>query len=267
MKTILVTGLDGSGKSTFFSKIIAAEVKDVVFIFVPHISLQPLEHGSMVYRCAEFVDKLSAEADFHKEPRLKALSVFAAMLLFRELVKHQVQPETRYVLCERHPVIDSGVYAHFYASKMDPAGIPQSLLEALDAKYNAELNHLLNLLPPSIHLKSATLSGRLAEVIYTWFHLAQKTSIDELAELFGVQSPDEIYFLHAAPEILAERLKERSRHEPHESPEVLHKLNAAYKSVLEQVQVEGQTIVEFINAESFSVLNQFADRMLNEINK
>jgi len=266
METILVTGLDGSGKSTFFSRLAAAKPAHVGILSVPHIDLAQLDSQQPVYRTAKFINELSAASDHGKEPRLKAMAIFSSMLLFRELVKAHVTPQITHLFFERHPLIDTGIYAKFYAEKMDPALLSPALLDALDANYSTELDHLLSLLPLSVSLSVKTRSGKLAQFIYQWFHVDKKDSVAELGNLFALPLPHKIYFLDASPETLYSRISGRERKEAHESQAVLAQLSPVYKLLLEKIKTSAACEVHTVNAGQLDQLDRFFETVLQHVN-
>jgi len=253
METILVTGLDGSGKSTFFSNLRALNNPHCSIVLVPHVDLTQLDSESITYLAAAFVNKLSEVADCENIVPFKALAMFSSMLLFKELAEAK---KTEFVFCERHPLIDTPIYAGFYASRLTPGCVHPEKLDELDATYRLELEHLVGLLPAE-YRKSGQHSATLLNFIYDWFHLRKKDSLRDLEWLFGVSLPSVIYFLKAAPEILFERIRNRERLEAHESIEVLSKLDSAYGLMFGAIRRNTKCRVITINAGSVASLTGF----------
>lgn len=263
METILVTGLDGSGKSTFFSNLRALQNPACEILLLPHIDLSLLPPGTLLHDTASFINTLSLKADETHQPPLKALALFSSMLLFRELMAAKKE-ETQIIFCERHPVIDTGIYAGFYAKLLAPGCVAEESLHTLDETYPRELQLLVSLLPEE-YRAAGSASAALLNFIYDWFHLRKKDSLAELSQLFGVPAPSRIYFLKAAPQILYDRIRNRNRLEAHESVEVLQRLDEAYDRLLAAVKKSGKSKVTIIDAGSVASLTGFFETMKQQL--
>jgi hydroxymethylglutaryl-CoA reductase (NADPH) len=253
METILVTGLDGSGKSTFFANLRALNNPHCSIVLVPHVDLSELHAQSIVYRTAVFINTLSEKSDQENNAPLKALALFSAMLLFKQLTEAKI---THFVFCERHPLIDTPIYAGFYAARLMPGCVSLDDTRKLDLQFNEELLYLITLLPAEYQSKE-NLCETLLNFIYDWFHLRKKDSLRDLEKLFGVSLPSRIYFLKASPQILFERIRNRERLEAHESIEVLTKLDVAYARMFDTIRKNTKCKVVNINAESVASLTGF----------
>ncbi|HTL83285.1 MAG TPA: phosphotransferase [Bacteroidia bacterium] len=263
MRTILVTGLDGSGKSTFFRKLAEARIYGTDIIHVPHINLSSLEKGSALHNAASFINELGIESDEKKQPALKALSIFGAMLLFPRLA-YADREEKQIIFCERHPLIDTIVYAGFYAKYADPSGMSKEIFSSIDERYHEALEYLVALLPGE-QKANGSLSSFLLSVIYHEFYEKKHTEHSTLKDFFGISLPDAIYFLDADASVLMNRLETRGRREPHEKKEVLTKLRVAYSEMLHALSKTGLCDVHFVNAEDFASLDRFATELIHSI--
>jgi thymidylate kinase len=254
MSVTLITGLDGSGKSTLLSKIAQFKTNNSIStLLLPHIDTQYLDAGSNIFKAAVFINKLSYQADIKNIPQLKALALFASMLLYKVLLANL---RAKTIFCERHPLIDTSIYAQFYAGKLAPGLVSEKVLRQIDTDFNFELTFLLHLLP----VKQDTHSGLTAffiDFIYKHFHLKKKSELADLQSLFGVELPDKIYYLNAAPELLFKRIKERKVHEAHESVAVFTMLNEAYHQLFKKLNIINPNLVEVIDANSSQSLHNF----------
>jgi len=261
MKVILITGLDGSGKTSFLNRIKEHSNPALSQIInLPHINTETLKQNTDLYKAALFVNSLNQDADLLKLPQLKAVALFASMILYREIFELIKQKGVQTIFCERHPLIDSGIYARFYAEKLHPGSISLDVLSKLDEKYSSELQYLLSLLPEGIIESEPAYTSTFINFIYKWFHLDKKYDIESLKAIFNIDFPDKIYYLQASPEILYERIKNRKVLEAHESVEVFVKLDKAYMSLFNELNQVSTDKVEIINIENtdqlFIVLKQ-----------
>jgi thymidylate kinase len=256
MKLILLTGLDGSGKSTLLSKLEKVSVdKPIAYLRVPKIDSELFRHNKMLYNVTLFINHMHIEADHLKKTQLKVIALFSSMLVFKELLKELTHNDIQLVFCERHPLIDTGVYAKFYSGKMNPADLPQNILTDIESKYSNEISCLLNLI--GIQKSRDTPIFNLLQYIHNWFSVNQKHELNDLQQLFGVGLPDKIIYLSASPHILMERLNKRAVLEAHESEEVFKKLIPAYEKIFSEANVA----IEKIDANSFTNLNQIFEEI------
>jgi thymidylate kinase len=265
MKTILITGLDGSGKSTVFEKIKQqTETSKVKFIFVPHIDLSELMPESEEYKVATFVNELGELADKEQLPQIKAIALFSAMLLFQKIEKYLASSKPQIIYFERHPLIDTPIYAQFYAPKLAQNEIPQKIISYIETKYHSELDSLIRLLPRDSKILQKPQLSILTEFIYTWFHLQKKHEITDLQKLFGVELPSKIYYLKADASVLYQRVKDRKRKEAHENEHILSKLADAYELYLSNLLQKQPNKIEFVDANNIQSLNHFAEKLISK---
>ena len=258
MQQILITGLDGSGKSTILQALLEKKSSDFEIIFAPHFNLQSLSSSKNIYKVASFINALSYKSDSIKEPQLKAIALFSSMLLFQKIIQLK-KDNYELVYCERHPLIDSVIYAKFYAHKMNTPYNNQIYIQEIENTYNEELTYLLQLLPKEYVNVNFGPIENLKMFIYTWFHIESKTNVEELSQLFKVELPQKIYYLQAQPNVLFDRIKERKELEAHESVEVFEVLD---KSYIELFKSLSQTDIEIIDANLFENLDTFKENLL-----
>lgn len=257
MKTILITGLDGSGKSTFFKELKGKQGKETVIIELPKIDLQDLDQKTAIYPALAQLNELSDYADNSKSQEAKALAFFGAMLCFHDLLSLKKKEDTEFILCERHPLIDTTVYARFYSPKLNPEHINQQLFADLDQNFEPLLNYMVLKLPVDFSFNYTSPSAKLFQFIFEFFKEKIAPAIAELEKVFKVGLPDKVYFLLAPAEILFERLSGRKQLEPHESLSTLSKLKEVYESDLELMARYYDLPVSFVDASSFDSLEEF----------
>lgn len=266
MKTILITGLDGSGKSTIFEKMKQqAAVSKVKFLFVPHIDLSEFSPESQEFKVATCINEMSAVADREQLTQIKAVALFSAMLFFKKLLDFQQISKPEIIFFERHPLIDTSIYAQFYAPKLAQNTIPTSVNEYFESNYSHELDFLIQLLPKQLLTIQKPKLTIFTDFIYTWFFVEKQNTISDLQTLFGVELPTKIYYLKADAPILYQRIKSRARKEAHENELVLSKLAEAYENYLTNLAQSQPNLIEFIDANNLQSLDNFAEKLLLQL--
>ncbi len=265
MKLILITGLDGSGKSSLLTKLEENSTGGgIAFLRVPKIDSHLFENNKILFGTSCFINHLHAQADELKIPQLKVIAMFSAMLVFKELLNELAAKSPLVVFCERHPLIDTAVYAYFYSgSKMNPKNVAESIFQQLNNKYNNELAYLHSLLKLP---ETGNPALSYLYFIHKQFSSGDIISTDKLSQLFNIGLPDKIYYLDAKPEVLMQRLKQRESRtgntgnmEAHETVKAFEKMQPVYKLILDNANTE----IENINANSFKNL----DKTYNELQK
>lgn len=267
MKTILITGLDGSGKSTILNKIkTLEEFERVEVINLPELRRDNIRKNSILHQTATFINALNQQADAQKTPAIKAIALMVSMLLYKELEQNAQLKGIKFLISERHPLIDTGIYAPFYAKKMGEGSIDAATIKQLDEKYQNELAFLNEIAPRFLqsqyNLKS--IDG-IRQLIYNKFGEELEQSENKIAAIFELDFPAEIYFLKASPNILFNRITNRKHTEAHEKLEVLEKMNQFYIKKFEQLQNAKKSKIKYINAESFEELNNFTAKITKTV--
>lgn len=263
IRTILITGLDGCGKSTLFSRLAGEKPDHVALITLPHIDEDGLPHDSTIRKQAQLLNEMSRQADENNWSDLKALALFGSMLLYEQLVREMCTPLTRILICERHPLIDPLIYARFYAERLTADHLKREKVDYYNTTYGELLSFIVGLLP----VKS---EGDFALEIFTFIHDTFKRSVvpdEQLKQLFKVELPDKIFFLKAAPEILFDRIASRKVAEPHEKLQVMALLDKTYDVLFEGISGQYKTPIEYIDASRFEALDEFYNRLLDELTK
>jgi thymidylate kinase len=263
IRTILITGLDGCGKSTLFSRLTGERPDHVALITLPHIDEDSLPNDSTIRKQARLLNGMSRQADENNWSDLKALALFGSMLLYEQLVREMCTPHTRILICERHPLIDPLIYARFYAERLTAGYLKREKIDYYNTTYGELLSFIVALLP----IKS---EGDYALELFTFIHDTFKRTVvpdGQIKQLFKAGLPDKIFFLKAAPDILFERIASRKVAEPHEKLQVLSLLDKAYDVLFESIAEQYKTPIEYIDASRFETLDIFHDQLLDEITK
>lgn len=262
IKTILITGLDGSGKSTVFSKLEAANLEHVTLISALHTDVNTIPDRSSLKKPILLLNSMSEEADSNNRSDLKAMALFCAMILFEKLVCEKTTPNTRIIICERHPLIDTFAYAQFYLPRLSSGRMNLEQLIYYSTKYEDLFSYILEQLPVENKDQGAYAIYKFIKTFFT-----QKNYPDaETKKIFKTSLPDQIFFLKAAPEILMERISARQVIEAHEKISVLSQLETTYDTLFKEISSTDQnTKIENIDASTFESLDAFYTRLKTEI--
>ncbi len=259
MKTILITGLDGSGKSTVFEKIRQKSSFSVHFIKAPQIDTQFLPQNSKILKAAQFINWLNEESDLKQMPQLKAVALLSSMLLIKEILKIYNNQSFKYVILERHPLIDTAIYGRFYAPLLKKIIISDQILSQIEKQFAEELQYIIEFIPAAYFSTRQSPLRNLFYFIYDYFYLRGELKISDLENIFQINPPSEIYYLQAQPDILYQRIKDRTRKEAHENTEILKLLAQAYQDFFEKYF---QNKVIIIDTNEIENLNIFANQMI-----
>lgn len=227
---MVITGPDGSGKSTLLDKIVDAEINHPI-LKVPHTEPDKFNGNKEIEAVCKFINELGKIADIEKSPSLKILSMFSAMLVFENLYNMLKQPD-KAVICERHPLVDTGVYAKVYFSYMDPALLNLKLAGYVESNYINELGYILGKINRPIEKSGQGLCFDLLKFLHNWFSDEINYLPINLMQLFSVKMPEKIILLDAPSKILAKRIALRNRREFHENENILEKMRLYYRSAL-----------------------------------
>ncbi len=262
IKTILITGLDGSGKSTLFSKLEAARLEHVTLVSALHVDIDTLPDTSVLKQPITLLNEMNQEADAKNRDDFKAIALFCAMVLFGKLVDEKTTAATRVIICERHPLVDTFAYAQFYLPRLKSSGsMDLEMLFYFSTKYEALFSFILEQLP--IENKE---EGVLAIYRFIKTFFVKKIAPDaETETVFKTKVPDEIFFFKAPPEVLMERISSRKVIEAHEKLSVLSQLETTYDTLLNKIASDHKTTIENIDASTFESLDTFYTRLMTEI--
>ncbi len=238
MRITLLTGPDGAGKSTFFSRIAEMSVPGTGTIRLPHIAWEELP-DSMLRDAAEFITVTGLQADREKDILLKSFALFGAMLLFKRLV--EASADRQHLICERHPLIDTRVYAHFYARLLGP----ENNIGSHTRSFYESNRDLIDYILSGSELFPVSSDDRVRDVlafIHDRFHIGKLYATEHMMEIFRIPLPDRIWYLRADPDILMERLSGRTGREAHEKRDVLELLDRTYMDLFKNEQLPCRVI-------------------------
>jgi thymidylate kinase len=255
MKIHLITGLDGSGKSSLFQRLKESSDTKKAFLHVPYFEVTELPDSFLHSQLCIGLNEMGTNADTLQLPLLKIYALFGAMSLFSS-IENCFKKEGKSVLfCERHPLIDAPIYALAYRTYMHPERWENDVFEQIDALFSSEMTKILQLVNCFEHTDSSP-SRQLLHFIYNLFG-NQTPTLEQLKAVFACQFPDRIYFLDAPVPILMNRIANRAIKEHHEHEAQLTQLRKAYLTSLAAFPH-----VMVINAESFEALDQFAEQLI-----
>lgn len=248
MKIILVTGLDGSGKSTFFERLTPVLPTNCGVLRLPFFEMESLPENEQLRQCCGDINRINHLADESKQPLLKVIALFSSMLLFHPIIAAFEQEGKASIITERHPLIDSAIYAKAYQPYFQDLTAIQPKIPQLDTAFGNTITHVLTLSGNFIPDKSPVL--QLMESIQRLFGEVYTTEAGQ--SFFGINFPERSYFLDAPENVLFERLRERAVKEHHETEAELGKMRKAYLQLF-----EGMKSGEIIDAGTFSALDDF----------
>jgi len=258
MEQILITGLDGSGKSSVLSYLENFKSGNRFDIInLPVIDAESIRDDKLLYHTALFLNQMGNTADELKIPQLKAVALFGSMLVYQKILGYKAELGFKTIYCERHPAVDTGVYAQFYAQMMKPGLSGNAIYSGINKKFGKELEYLAGLIPVNINVTHEASVDYLADSIYRNFYLEKRTSVADLAAFFQVELPCKIYFLKASPEVLFKRIANRKILEAHESVETFAILGNAYKNLLNEIVLHQKIELEVIDAENAQSMEDF----------
>lgn len=242
MKVNLVTGLDGSGKSTVLKKLELGTKKGIHIVYIPKIDSSLYEKDKKLTKTALCINEIGKLADEKQLPSFKIIAIFSAMALFDKLVHHLYNQNEKELFCERHPLIDTAVFAQVYYQVMNPALLDLSIAKKIDAKYETELAYIISLIKVEVKRTDKGISYDLLHFLFEWFSDKNHFTIASLSNIFDSKLPSKIIYLHASPKILIKRIAQRKNSEFHETESLLEKMDHLYQKVLKEYNAEHKAI-------------------------
>lgn len=234
MKTIVITGLDGSGKSTVFRCLEEQATQNQAFLHLPFFKIDQLPSTFPYQKLCIALNEMGTLADKDQKPLLKIFSLFGSMMLFSKLEELARKEHKSVLFCERHPLIDAPIYAIAYHRFLQETYWNEADFHEMDHLYPIVWSTLIPLLPISKELNVSP-SFSIFQLIAAL--LGTKTpDIVQLKSVFKCQSPARIYFLDAPVETLLARLATRKVKEQHEEKEPLENMRKAYLGQLHQTK-------------------------------
>lgn len=260
MQINLITGVDGSGKSTVFEKLKQLNFPGTALLLVPRIDEESISNQK-IYEVACSINELGDAAARQKSTSYKALNLFASMMVFSDICEEK-KAKCQVMFCERHPLIDSQIYSLFYAPKLRPDLLLEKEIKFLDENFSAILDFIIAKIPGEFLSIQASKSKTVFAFIHDYFAVGKSTAADFFERLFRVDFPDRIYFLEGDATVFYNRLANRAELEPHEEINFLQTLTSSYSKLLNSLS---GVQVERINANDFSALDMFYLKLVNQL--
>ena len=260
MQINLITGVDGSGKSTIFSKLKQLNFSGIAFFLAPKLDEKNIDN-QIIKNLAISINLLGDDAHVKKSTSLKAMNLFASMMIFSDVCE-SVKLRNSMLFCERHPLIDAQIYAKFYAPLLQSDLLLDNDIDYIDNNYISLLDFILTKIPNEYLVTQSSKSRIIFAFIYDYFAIKKTPFIEFYINIFKVDLPDKIYFLDGDATVFYHRIISRNFIEPHEKVDVLQMLISAYSQLLNSIK--NVSIVR-INANEFSALEVFYLKLVNEI--
>ncbi len=242
MKTAIITGIDGTGKSTFIKQLYQeyAGKSSAGFFACPSYHHLP---GSQMDELSIIFEKINSLGNEYKQNDIKALGLYLQMSLYSTVLKKfEASPDIDIVISERNAIIDTVVYGSLYAKSIT-GNIEQAYWQPLLEK---ELNQLFSGAFHKVEEWINYLNGFMDEKQSFWgytgflkklFTSTPESIIQNLSRFFDLKLPDIVYFLKIDPRVAIERLRKREKQlELHENPALLEALQIKYLSLLNLVK-------------------------------
>lgn len=258
MKVNLITGADGTGKSTMLNRL--AE-EDVPVLRIPNLDEEVYGHDPDLLAVVRFVHATGVMGDKQGIPGLKILSMFTSMVFFREFSEVFEGEGEELIFTERHPMVDTFVYGKVYHRAMSPGLLPIEIDEQIREAHPRAfflLNRRLAITGLTFHALRDVLA-----YLNSLFGHPLKDQIRELAPVFGVDAPGMIYYLHADVEVLLERMSERSQLELHESENALKEITNMYERLFEITELS----IQKVDMSTWKEADELYRKLMTEIKK
>ena len=260
MGLILITGPDGSGKSTLIDKLEETFIDENNVLRVPTIDAELFASDHLIYKTAKFLNYLGKRADDRKEHSFKIIAMFGAMAIFNRLVNHLSKGSNRVVFCERHPLIDTAVYATLYLKVMDPELLDLETAKEIEETDIEALEFIISVIKPDISRSGKGACYDLLRFLYAWFSTEKENTVEHLTSLFEAAVPDHVYFLSAKAKNLLKRIDDRESQEYHENEQALAKMEALYHKVLNSSSIP----FELVRTDNWEAANQLANDLVTK---
>ena len=257
---ILITGLDGSGKSTILNRLETDLENQISVLRVPTIEAEKFKDNTLLYRQCVCINTLGERADKEGIPSLKIVAMFGAMLLFNEM-HSELKKKGTIILCERHPLIDTTVYAKVYLKVMHPKHLDLHLGKEIEIKLSEEMKGILDLIKEPINRSDKGILYDVLGFLFDWFSVKENHSKEQLNTLFNIELPSFIYFLDAPSHILIQRLSKRGLSEYHETEKLLGMMRPEYLHMFS----EQETSYKLINTSHLSKLDGILEELKSKL--
>lgn len=226
-KTMVITGVDGCGKSTAIDYYKSFDQKNKYY---PINAPQFFEDKTLpFYNETYLLEKIAKLADKEKNYSLKASATFCAMAYMADIIKYIKETHSpKLIITERHSLVDSIAYAKFYFNFItdDQVDIGSFVnyddLETIDS-INQRIKKMWN--DPSLNL------GNIHIKLKSVFSMDQSSLTTILERFFNLDTPDYMIMLSVTEEAFKDRMpKDDKEKELHEESKVLLMMQSMLKS-------------------------------------
>ena len=141
-KIIVITGLDGSGKSTFHNELETNFNSQMAILRLPTMDSEKFRSAPTLFMCCEMINELGERGDKEAQPGMKIIAMFSAVVLFNDLFNCLKDQNVSIIFCERHPLVDTYIYAKAYHKVMHPSNLSMEEAIEIDEKYDLLLSEI-----------------------------------------------------------------------------------------------------------------------------
>jgi len=236
MKTTLILGIDGSGKTTILERISELNGDDISVLYVPKIKTSLIENNNELKKVAEFINRITLLSEKEGNPSLKVIAMFSSMLIFKDLRNNL----NKNIVTERFPLIDTIIFAQLYKKYLSPKLLGIEIQNRLNSTYKNELIFLIN----KINIKPSKkgLSYDLLFFIDDFLSKKQNLNFSQVNKIFNLELPQKIFFLDVNIDIIVDRIASRNIKELHETKAMLKTMKKYYLDLLAKENIAYEVI-------------------------
>ena len=251
MKTILISGIDGSGKTTILDYISKLNYDDISALYLPKIKESLIKNNHDLKKVAEFINQMTLLAEKEGNPSLKVIAMFSSMLIFKDLSNNL----NKNIVTERFPLIDTIIFAQLYNKYLSPKLLDIEIQNWLNSTYKSELIFLIN----KINIKPSKkgLSYDLLFFIDEFLSNKKNLNFNQVNKIFNLKLPHKIYFLDVNIDTVLKRISLRNVKELHETKVMLKTMKNSYLDLFDKEGVD----YELVKNETF----KDAERLIQKI--
>lgn len=263
MRTAIITGIDGCGKSTLVKRLHDEYAGDASIGLFACPSYHHLA-GSGHEQLSILFERLNELGNAWRLSDLKALALYLQMSLYRPVLeKVATRPNCELVVSERHALIDTVVYGSLYANRItgmiDQQTWEPLITQELDQLYpygfetvQQWVGYLNEVAGTNYHFWNYT--GFLKDV----FTASPATVMRQLSGFFQLQLPDQVCFLQIEPDEALTRLDKRDKQrELHERKDLLEALQSGYLHLLQALKKEyPQLQVSILHSSDYQLVKE-----------
>ena len=257
---IVITGLNGSGSNRVLKEIESRLGDEAAILRVPSIESERFTNDNELFSVSVFLNDLGSLSESQNMPSLKALQMFGAMLFYGRFYNTLKTQNPRVIFAQRHPLIDTPVFAKAYKEVLNPDLLDTVFARQLEVRYKREFALLRSMIPISIDDSGKGIFYDLLNFLNSWFSVPANYTSRKLKELFIVEEPREVYFLDASVDALYERVAETDVAEYHITRKSLSNMREMYLELLPVFEAS----YSVVNTSSDESIHNFAEELVTE---